>query len=361
MADPICRWRNPYVSTVIELINILPKEELTQEKAREIVSHSCSYDFYRTPYQLACQLGLYHETGGRYFPKFTYIPTEFEVIKYLTNWICHYTVPNPYTRGFGNLKPFSIHSEICNLLLAAQAPIQWNVTRDEIFQQKIGNNDILVNSINAYSPVISITAGVIHLKANKTYTDLQQCINVDISGDRDNKEYFFDLFTIPSQNIQFENTDLVTKLNKHDIEAINQVQNIPDLTQTEKNQIVAARIGQGLFRRNLISDCGICPITGVDDSHFLIASHIKPWRHSNNQERLDIRNGLMFTPTYDKLFDNGFISFRNDKSIIVSSLISDENKERLAIANNTVYPLLPLDGRFDYLTYHRDSIFKHGK
>lgn len=363
MADPICRWRNPYVNTVVELINILPKEELTQERAREIVINRSPYDFYRTPYQLACQLGLYHETGGRYFPKFTYTPTEAEVIQYLTNWIIHYAVPNPYTRGFDNLQPFSIHAEICRLLLAAQAEIQWNDTRDQIFQQAIGNNDILVNSINSYSPIISITAGVIHLRENKTYAELQPYIDVDISGDRNNKEYFFDLFTIPSQNEQveqFQNTDLVTNLTRQDIEAINQVQNIPNLTQTEKNQIVAARIGQGLFRRNLLFDCGICPLTGVNDSRFLIASHIKPWRHSNNQERLDIRNGLMFTPTYDKLFDNGFISFTNDKRLIVSPLISDENKNRLSIENNTEYPLLSLNGRIDYLTYHRDSIFKNG-
>jgi len=362
MADPICRWRNPYVNTVVELIDILPKEELSQVRAREIVNNRSPYDFYRTPYQLACQLGLYHETGGRYFPKFTYTPTEAEVTQYLTNWIIHYAIPNPYTRGFDNLQPFSIHAEICRHLLAAQNPIQWDITRDGIFQQEIGNNDILVNSINSYSPIISITAGVIHLRENKTYTDLQPFIDVDISGDRNNKEYFFDLFTIPSQREQnelFQNTDIVTNLTRHDVEAINQVQNIPNLSQTEKNQIVAARIGQGLFRRNLLLDCGICPITGVDDSRFLIASHIKPWRVSNNQERLNTKNGLLFTPTYDKLFDYGFISFSDDKRLIVSTLITFENRERFNIENGTLYQRLPINGREVFLNYHRENIFKH--
>jgi hypothetical protein len=57
MADPICRWRNPYIATVVELIELLPKEELSQERAREIVINTFA-DFFRTPYQLACQLGL---------------------------------------------------------------------------------------------------------------------------------------------------------------------------------------------------------------------------------------------------------------------------------------------------------------
>lgn len=362
MADPICRWRNPYINTVVELINILPKEELLQDRAREIVNGHSPYDFYRTPYQLACQLGLYHETGGRYFPKFTYTPTEDEVSQYLTNWIIHYAVPNPYTRGFDNIQPFSIHAEICRRLFESQNSIQWETTRDEIFQQVIGNNDILVNSLNNYSPIISITAGVIHLKENRTFAELQPYINVDISGDRNNKEYFFDLFTIPSQREQteqFQNTDIITNLTTQDVEAINQVQNIPNLSQTEKNQIVAARIGQGLFRRNLIYECVICPITGVNDSRFLIASHIKPWRISNNQERLDAKNGLLFTPTYDKLFDKGFITFTNDRRIIVSTLISDENRGRLNLINNTQYPLLPIDGREDFLNYHRDNLFKN--
>src|SRR5690348_8074050 len=112
MADPICRWRNPYVQTVIELIEFLPKEDLSKEGAREIVERDFP-GFYRTPYQLACQLGLYYETESHYFPKFTFIPTEEEVNSYLINWVIHYCIPNPYTRGFDGIQPFSIHSKIC--------------------------------------------------------------------------------------------------------------------------------------------------------------------------------------------------------------------------------------------------------
>jgi hypothetical protein len=105
MADPICRWRNPYKDTIIELINTLPKQELDQPIARDIVIRTTTLgNFYRTPYQLACQVGLYYESGARYFPKFTYTPSRQEVEEYMTNWIIRYCIPNPYTRGFQNIQ-----------------------------------------------------------------------------------------------------------------------------------------------------------------------------------------------------------------------------------------------------------------
>jgi hypothetical protein len=361
MADPICRWRNPYLSTVVELINLLPKEELPQQRARELVNQISPYDFYRTPYQLACQLGLYHETNGRYFPKFTYTPTEDELIRYLQNWITHYCIPNPYTRGFDDLEPFSIHSEICKILIENQAPTNWETIRERIFGDNIGNNDILVNSINSYSPVVSIDNGMVILKAEKTYADLIPFLNVDISTDRNNKEYFFDLFPLSlstTDNLLQINQNLIQEVNSQDIELVKEIQNLPNLTETEKNQIVAARIGQGFFRRNLILECGFCPITLVDETRLLVASHIKPWRVSNNIERINPKNGILLTPTFDKLFDNGFLSFTNDKRTILSPTLSDITFTRLGISDNLHLPHLPIAGREDFLEYHRTVILK---
>ena len=361
MADPICRWRNPYLATVTELIEILPKEEHTQQRAREIVDARSPYEFYRTPYQLACQLGLYHETNGRYFPKFTVIPTQEEVAEYLENWIVHYCVPNPYTRGFDNLEPFSIHAAVCRELLQLRSPIQWDIVRNKIFGNEIGNNDILVNSINSYSPIISIHNGTVSLKHNKNYEDLQQFIDVDISTDRTNKEYFFDLFQVRTDIINNPRQpviqELLSEVNLQDLQLINEVQILPYLTQTEKNQIVAARIGQGFFRRKLILECGYCPITLVDDSALLVASHIKPWRVSDNTDRINPKNGLLLTPTFDKLFDKGMITFSNDKRLVVSNIISEVNKQRLNLVNQ-IYPMLPVNGREEFLEFHRDVIFK---
>lgn len=356
MADAICRWRNPYLSTVIELIKILPKEELSKEKARQIVVSNSPYDFYRTPYQLASQLGLYHETNGRYFPKFAYMPKDDEVLDYLKNWLIHYCVPNPYTNGFDKLKPFSIHSKLCNKLLQERSSLNYDDLLFDIFEEHIGNKDILANSIKSYSTIITIENRIVRLKDNKTYEDLVPFIKVDINNDRYNKEYFFDLFAT-SKNYIYNSSSEQIQAFTNDIELIKQVQNLTNLTQTEKNQIVAARVGQGFFRRNLIIDCKFCPITLVNETSLLVASHIKPWRASDNIERLNHKNGFLLTPTFDKLFDKGIISFTNEKRLLVSTSISTENKLHLNLIEEAHYPLLPTIGREEFLEYHRRNVF----
>jgi len=143
-----------------------------------------------------------------------------------------------------------------------------------------------------------------------------------------------------------------------DEEIINSIKESKEVNETEKTQLIKSRIGQGVFRSKLLEECNICPITGVDDSRFLIASHIKPWKLSTNYERLYEKNGLLFTPTYDKLFDNGFISFTIDKKIIVSPWISAENKVRFNLIDGQEYPLLPSSGRELFLEFHQANIFK---
>jgi hypothetical protein len=362
MADPICRWRNPYIDTVIELINILPSQELSKFEARKIISSRSPYNFFRTPYQLACQLGLYYETEDKFFPKFYHTPNKNEVSKYLKNWILHYSVPNPYTqRGFINVKPFSIHSEICKIIYESQNFPDWITIKDEIFREEIGNNDILINSINSYSPIIIIENNKVLLKKGMSIEDLPKYIDVDISGDRNDKEYFFDIFKRDFSNdkIPRKNTgNIVEEIPYEEIEEIFKIEQSKKLTQTEKNQIVSARIGQGIFRRKLINEIGTCFMTSVDDSKLLIASHIKPWRESNNFERLDVKNGFLLTPTYDKLFDRGLISFKNSKEIIISSQLSSSNKENLGLIDRKKYSELPIFGREKYLEHHRDVELK---
>ena len=48
-----------------------------------------------------------------------------------------------------------------------------------------------------------------------------------------------------------------------------------------------------------------CCVTGSTTLDAIRASHIKPWRRSSNQERLDPYNGLPLVATLDALFDAG--------------------------------------------------------
>lgn len=138
---------------------------------------------------------------------------------------------------------------------------------------------------------------------------------------------------------------------------------LPDITEkdkaTTKEIITKIRIGQAQFRKRLVVSLIKCPITKIDDPRILNASHIKPWVMSNNRERLDIKNGFLFSPTFDKLFDRGFITFSNDKEIIISATLTQKNIDRLYIYSGQRIEDLPIVGREEYLEYHRNKIFLH--
>jgi len=78
---------------------------------------------------------------------------------------------------------------------------------------------------------------------------------------------------------------------------------------TEKEALIKARLGQGLFRRRVSILEPSCRVTGLANQQFLVASHIKPWRACDNAERLTGANGLLLSPHIDKLFDRYWISF----------------------------------------------------
>lgn len=131
------------------------------------------------------------------------------------------------------------------------------------------------------------------------------------------------------------------------------------ISEKKKQALINARIGQGEYRNKLLEECPFCPFTMVNDERLLIASHIKPWAKADDKEKVDPKNGFMFTPTYDKLFDKGFITFNQDKTLVVSPWISPMNQKRLGIFNGKHIQMLPLDeAREEYLKYHREFIYK---
>jgi len=130
------------------------------------------------------------------------------------------------------------------------------------------------------------------------------------------------------------------------------------LPEREKEQLVKARIGQGAYRQRLLEESSECIITRVNDERILMASHIKPWSVSNDDEKIDHNNGLVLTPTYDKLFDQGFITFKDDGTIIISPYISPLNIKKLNLAQGRKYIVSLTDKRKEYLDYHREHIFK---
>ena len=97
------------------------------------------------------------------------------------------------------------------------------------------------------------------------------------------------------------------------------------LTETEKDAQVKVRIGQGKFRKALdkLWD-GKCAILGLQTREVLRASHIKPWRESSSEERMDPHNGLLLSAHLDALFDRYLISFDEQGEILFSNALHRE-------------------------------------
>lgn len=139
---------------------------------------------------------------------------------------------------------------------------------------------------------------------------------------------------------------------------LGEVQADTTLLETDRQAIVLARRGQGLFKRRVMQIESSCRITGVNREEHLRASHCKPWRDATNDERLDGENGLLLTPSMDHLFDRGFIAFEDRGNVLVSPVAHRDSLLKMGIS-----PEQPLNvgtfssGQRRFLDFHREHVF----
>lgn len=133
--------------------------------------------------------------------------------------------------------------------------------------------------------------------------------------------------------------------------------NRPDISITEKQALIDARIGQARFRKLVLAMWReTCCVTGA--SMFLTAAHIKPWAVADDDERLDPYNGLALSPNLDKAFDAGMITFSGSGLVSLSPRLG-RNAGLLGITGTE--RIQGLDPRHDkYLEYHRAHVFIAG-
>lgn len=131
----------------------------------------------------------------------------------------------------------------------------------------------------------------------------------------------------------------------------------PDVSATDREQLILARIGQGQFRAALIARDQGCALCGLGESDLLVASHIKPWRDATNRERLDPNNGLLLCPGSDKLFDRGLMTFGPKGEVTFSPQLSTQGVA-LACSDAAVLPKEARARASSYLQHHRKSVFR---
>ncbi|MBS0055197.1 HNH endonuclease [Yersinia sp. Marseille-Q3913] len=137
---------------------------------------------------------------------------------------------------------------------------------------------------------------------------------------------------------------------------------VKDFSGKEKTTIIKARVGQQLFRKNVLHVYqNRCCITELEEPALLVASHIRPWSHGA-EHRLNPSNGLCLSSLHDRAFDQGLITFNEHFEMVLStqikklrSTISEENfakyegrKLRLPVQ------FFPDEGQ---MAYHRQNIF----
>jgi hypothetical protein len=127
------------------------------------------------------------------------------------------------------------------------------------------------------------------------------------------------------------------------------------LSETMKQALIDARCGQGHFRNQLMMQWDYsCAVTGCNQMEVLRASHIKPWRESSNEERLNSRNGLMLSANLDALFDRGLISFQKSGDMLISGQVTQEARKLLGLpAKLRRKPNL----EEEFLHFHRTRVF----
>jgi len=125
---------------------------------------------------------------------------------------------------------------------------------------------------------------------------------------------------------------------------------------------IKARQKQSVFRTKVLNNFeNQCCLSDTKEENLLIASHIVPWAE-RIQTRLDPGNGLCLSYVYDKLFDEGYFSVRNDLHVIVTTRMFElsrgiqnilESVDGRRIREPRIYPI-----SVDYLEYHRTNKLK---
>ena len=128
--------------------------------------------------------------------------------------------------------------------------------------------------------------------------------------------------------------------------------------RTERQQMITTRTAQSRYRSALEKMWGgKCPLTGVSIPALLRASHAKPWKDCTDTERVDPYNGFLLEARMDALFDQGYISFADEGTLIISPCLTEEDREMLGL--HTIAQILPMitPEHLPYLCWHRENVF----
>lgn len=137
---------------------------------------------------------------------------------------------------------------------------------------------------------------------------------------------------------------------------------IVGLDQGEKSKVRDPYL-QRLYKIELINEYkkiyktqeGSCVLEGLAYP-VLIASHIKPYKVSEENERFDSNNGLLLSKNMDSLFDLGYITFDDSGEVVPSSKLNVKVAQYVKQfkLDSAIYTAK----RKEYMDYHRKNVFQ---
>lgn len=168
-------------------------------------------------------------------------------------------------------------------------------------------------------------------------------------------------------NLSYQAQTIRAKMQNKDISEVIDLGDINEIPAGEyRNQVMKTRVGQYFFRTAVLNSYdNRCCVTGLTKPDLLIASHIKPWKVSDEQtERTNPCNGLCLNSLHDKAFDRGLITLDKNYRIIISTKLKDAEMDadtRLWLMGYEEQQII-LPDRFlpgkDFIEYHNDMIFQ---
>lgn len=269
--------------------------------------------------------------------------------------------PSPRSYDYSNLVTFRIQGGVMEELYSVDRTFTLNMNKENINDHLVTFDTSLQDRIKGYIDKRKMSFGferpefmfwvlkkekdLIHKpRTDQTYNSHVYYTYDEITSGKKR-------ITIASKVQGDQGADLLSKF-KDEFPQIS----IKDVINTEREQVIRARIGQSSFKQGLLQREAKCTLCSISDERLLIASHIKPWGSSDDFERLDFDNGLLLCPNHDWLFDRGYISFTDKGEILITRTLNELSKSLMNLSENM--KIILKGNQNKYMRWHRRNLFE---
>jgi len=202
-------------------------------------------------------------------------------------------------------------------------------------------------------------------EAEEKYSDLDTAYNKDKGKsllEILTEDARCDSYIVQSVSCYFDfSSYLVTKskqmvdVEKNDLEKhIQDIEN-SSFSADQKHILIHVSLEKSSYKTKLFELWGGCSINGSNHPELLVVKLIKPFDVCSSVEKFDIYNGLLLTPSYNKLFEEYLITFDTFGGILIDVSFTDADLLQLGVSRNDKLreEILTLNHMY-YLEHHRN-------